>query len=78
MLKLGVINMGEIKIYTKPGCPYCAAAKEHYAKEGIPFKEIDVYDVPGAKEEAIKLAGGQAMVPVIVKDGGVEVGFGGG
>ena len=70
--------MAKVKIYTKPGCPYCSAAKEHYNKEGIPFDEIDVYDIPGAKEEAIRLAGGKAMVPVIVKDGVVEVGFGGG
>ena len=70
--------MAEVTIYTKPGSPYCAAAVEHFTKEGIAFKEIDVYDVPGAKDEAIKLSGGKAMVPVIVKDGAVEVGFGGG
>lgn len=68
----------EMIIYTKPGCPYCAAAKEHYTKNGVAFKEIDVYDVPGAKEEAIKAAGGKSIVPVIIEDGKVTVGFGGG
>lgn len=71
-------EMPEVTIYTKPGCPYCAAAKEHYTKEGIPFKEIDVYSVKGAKEEAIRVAGGKAIVPVIIEDGVVKVGFGGG
>lgn len=70
--------MSEVTIYTKPGCPYCAAAKEHYGKAGIKFMEIDVYAVKGAKEKAIKLAGGEAIVPVIVEDGKVTVGFGGG
>ncbi|MFH2037745.1 MAG: Uxx-star family glutaredoxin-like (seleno)protein [Candidatus Zixiibacteriota bacterium] len=70
--------MPEVTIYTKEGCPYCAKAKEHYQSMGVKFKEIDVYDVPGAKEEAIKLAGGQAIVPVIVEDGKVQAGFGGG
>ena len=70
--------MGEVKIYTKPGCPYCAAAKEHYAKKGIPFKEIDVYSTPGAKEDVVRISGGRSIVPVIVTDGAVEVGFGGG
>lgn len=70
--------MPEVTIYTKPGCPYCAKAKEHYASKGIDFKEIDVYDVPGAKEEAIKIAGGRKLVPIIVEDGNVQVGFGGG
>ncbi len=69
--------MSEVIIYTKPGCPYCASAKEHYTKEGIPFKEIDVYDVPGAKEKAIELAG-KSIVPVIVDGDEVKVGFGGG
>jgi glutaredoxin 3 len=70
--------LSQVTIYTKQGCPYCRAAKEHFEKEGIPFKEIDVYEVRGAKEEAIRLAGGQAIVPVIVRNGAVEVGFGGG
>ncbi len=69
--------MPDVTIYTKPDCPYCAKAKEHYSGLGVKFKEIDVYDVPGAKEEAVKLAG-KAMVPVIVEDGKVQVGFAGG
>jgi glutaredoxin 3 len=68
----------EVKIYTKPGCPYCTEAKEHYQSKGIDFEEIDVYAVPGAKEEAIRLSEGKAMVPVIVDHGKVQVGFGGG
>jgi len=70
--------MTDVTIYTKPGCPYCAKAKDHYREKGIEFKEIDVYDVAGAKEEAIKLAGGQSIVPVIVEDGDIKIGFGGG
>ena len=70
--------MSEVKIYTKAGCPYCADAKAHYRSKGIDFEEIDVYDVPGAKEELLQLSGGKAMVPVIVDHGKVQVGFGGG
>ncbi|MCX6825858.1 MAG: Uxx-star family glutaredoxin-like (seleno)protein [candidate division Zixibacteria bacterium] len=70
--------MPNVTIYTKPGCPYCAAAKEHYRSQNIPIKEIDVSVVKGAKEEVIRLAGGQSIVPVIVEDGKVIVGFGGG
>ena len=70
--------MSEVRIYTKPGCPYCADAREHYRSKGIDFEEIDVYDVPGAKEEVLKLSDGKAMVPVIVDHGEVQVGFGGG
>ena len=70
--------MSGVIIYTKEGCPYCAAAKKHYTEQGVAFEEIDVHKTPGAKEKAIELSGGQRMVPIIVDDGQVKVGFGGG
>lgn len=69
--------MSDVTIYTKTGCPYCAAAKEHYRKNGVDFREIDIFAVDGAKDEASRLAGGERKVPVIVEDGKVKVGFGG-
>lgn len=64
-------------IYTKPGCPYCAAAKEDFAQRGLNYTEYDVSTDPARKEEAISLAKGVAAVPVIVDNGEVSVGFGG-
>ncbi len=69
--------MGETKIYTKVGCPYCAAAREDLKARGVPFEDIDVHSVPGAAEEAQRLQGGSRRVPVIVENGKVTVGFGG-
>lgn len=66
----------DVVIFTKPGCPYCAAAKKDLAEKGIEYSERDVTSDPAVKEEAIKLAG-QAAVPVIVRNGEVSVGFGG-
>lgn len=65
-----------VVIYTKPGCPYCRAAKEDLAEKGIAFTEHDVTSDQAVKNEAIRLAG-KAAVPVIVTDGQVTVGFGG-
>jgi len=70
--------MREVIIYTKPGCPYCAAAKEHYTKLGIDFTEIDVFAIDGAQGKVLELSNGKRMVPVIVDDGKVQVGFEGG
>lgn len=64
-------------IYTKPGCPYCAAAKEDFAGRGLNYTEYDVSTDAARKEEAIRLANGVAAVPVIVDNGEVSVGFGG-
>ncbi len=70
--------MSEVTIYTKTGCPYCAAAKKHYADQGIAFDEIDVHATPGAKEKVGQLSDGKNIVPIIVENGEVKVGFGGG
>jgi glutaredoxin 3 len=70
--------MAPITIYTKQGCPYCQAAKKTYTDGGKPFNEVDVNAVPGAKEKVLQLTKGQRIVPVIVEDGKVKIGFGGG
>jgi glutaredoxin 3 len=65
-------------IYTKPGCPYCAAAMEDMRVRGVPFREIDAQGDAKAREEMRRLSGG-LKVPVIVSpEGAVSVGFGGG
>lgn len=68
----------DVTIYTKKGCPYCAAAKKHYADMGVDYKEIDVHATPGAQDKVLSLTKGQKIVPVIVEDGRVTAGFGGG
>ena len=67
-----------LTIYTKTGCPYCAAAKEDLQARGITYQEVNLSDEPQRIPELIKLSGGR-IVPVIVdEDGKVTVGFGGG
>jgi glutaredoxin len=66
-------------IYTKPGCPYCAAAKQDLEARGVEYLEIDVYTTPGAREELMDLTGGIGVVPVIIEESGdVRVAAGGG
>lgn len=70
--------MSEVTIYTKTGCPYCAAARKHYRDEGIAFTEINVTENPEMKQKVLEITGGRRTVPVIVENGAVTVGFGGG
>ena len=67
-----------VTIYTKDGCPYCAAAMKHYREQGTAFEEINISRTPDAKAKILELTDGQAMVPVIIGDGEVKIGFGGG
>lgn len=70
--------MAKVKMYTKPGCPYCAAAREHYTDKGVDFEDINVIDNPSAQTELLELSKGQKIVPVIVDGGEVKLGWGGG
>ena len=70
--------MSNITLYVKDGCPYCAAARKHHSEQGDTITEINVPRTPAAKEELLKLTGGESIVPVIVDDSGkVTKGFGG-
>ncbi len=68
----------QVIIYTKPGCPFCAAAKSDLEERGVPYKEISVEDNPKATEELMRLSKGNGIVPILVIGEEVKVGFGGG
>jgi glutaredoxin 3 len=70
--------MANVKIYTKPGCPYCAAAKEDLVKRGIAYDEFDVTSSKKIAGEALSHSKGQRIVPIIVSGTEVKLGFNGG
>jgi len=56
-------------IYTKPDCPYCERALEHYRSVGEAFVEYDAqYDI-ARQNEMLAITGGDPTVPAIVRDG---------
>jgi len=68
-----------VVIYTKPGCTYCAAARNDLISRGVEYEEIDVTTTPGGQDRLAELTFGSMMVPVIVEeDGSVHVSAGGG
>ena len=56
-------------IYTKPGCPYCQQAREHYNSKGIAFIDRDAQTNKAFRAEMFKYSDGDPTVPCIVKDG---------
>ena len=69
--------MSETLIYTKPGCPYCAAAMEDFHQRNVAFRQIDVQHDLGAREAMKKLSGGLRVPTIVHPDGSVAVGFDG-
>jgi glutaredoxin 3 len=56
-------------IYTKPGCPYCQQARDHYNAEGTAFVEYDAQNDKARQREMLGFSDGDPTVPCIVKDG---------
>lgn len=67
--------MTQVTIYTKPGCPYCAAAKDDLTKRGIRYAEHNVEADPVALRHMLELNGNRRHVPTIVQGEQVMVGF---
>lgn len=61
--------MADVVLYTKPGCPYCMAAKGLLARKGVDFTEIVAANDPEKKAEMIQKSGGKATFPQIFIDG---------
>jgi glutaredoxin 3 len=67
-----------VVIYGKDSCPYTQAARDDYARRGIPFEYVNVKKHAAELEKMLVLSTGRRAVPVIVEsDGGVTIGFGG-
>lgn len=64
-------------IFTKPGCPYCAAAMADMKARGVPFREVDAKGDKTAREEMVRLSGGLRVPTILHPDGTVTVGFDG-
>ncbi len=73
----GSANVANVVVYTKTGCPYCAAAKDDLKQRGQAYTEHNVTDHPDKLPELLKWSGGQRRVPIIVTDGTASIGFGG-
>jgi glutaredoxin 3 len=69
--------MSNVTIYTKPGCPYCAAAKDDLQQRGVRYTEHNVKADTTALRRMLELNGGRRHVPTIVQSDKVTVGFGG-
>lgn len=62
-------------VYTKPGCPYCQQARDHYNSNGIAFTEYDAQNDKARQREMLEYSGGDLVVPCIVENG-VYIGSG--
>jgi glutaredoxin 3 len=63
-----------VVVYSIPTCPDCHDAKRYFQEKGVSFQEKDCTTNPDYPQEVYDLTGKQ-VVPTIVVDGHVFVGF---
>ncbi|MEP6919526.1 MAG: Uxx-star family glutaredoxin-like (seleno)protein [bacterium] len=56
-------------IYTKPDCPYCQQARDHYNAKGISFTDFDAQNDRKRRKEMLAYSAGDPTVPCLVEDG---------
>ena len=57
--------MGEVTIFTRMMCSYCAAAKRLLERKGIDYVEHDASFSAELRQEMIQKAGGRATFPQV-------------
>ena len=66
--------MADIRLFTKPGCSYCADAKEWLRHHGCPFEELEITQNVQLLREWRELSGGVG-VPVLAHGKDLVIGF---
>jgi len=59
-----------MRVFVKPGCPWCVEATRWLKSQGYGFEEVDVRADPAALDEMFRLSG-QTKAPTLVTDGGL-------
>ena len=72
------MSAAPVLLYTKTGCPYCAAQRAELAARGAAVREINVSEHPEAVAELLKVTRGRRIVPVVVEGGRIAIAPGGG
>ena len=57
-----------VKMYSRPGCGYCAAARQLLQKKGIDFQDINISGDPRLRREMEELSGGYTVPQIFIGD----------
>lgn len=55
----------EIVVYWRPGCPFCSSLRRGLVREGLPFREVDIWSDPDAAAFVRSVANGCETVPTV-------------
>lgn len=65
----------KVRLFIKPGCPWCSEATQWLDQHGVKYQTLDVIRDTAARAEMLKLTG-QTKAPSIDVDGQILADFG--
>lgn len=60
---------GDVVVYWRPGCPWCALLRRRLRRAGIETIEVDIWKQPEAAAVVRSITGGDETVPTVVVGG---------
>jgi mycoredoxin len=58
--------LGPVRVYWRPGCPYCAMLRLGLRKARVPAEWVNIWEDPAAAAEVRAITGGDETVPAVV------------
>jgi glutaredoxin 3 len=60
------VTLPEVTLYVSDWCPYCQRAKSLLTQKNVVFKEINVEDEPGLRDEMIERSGRRTLPQIFI------------
>ena len=60
------MGAAELIVYTRPGCPFCTSLRAGLRREGLEYRDVDIWQEQGAAEVVRSIADGNETVPTVV------------
>jgi glutaredoxin 3 len=60
------VTSPEVTVYVADWCPYCQRAKSLLTQKNVVFREINVEDEPGLREEMIERSGRRTVPQIFI------------
>ena len=57
---------GVVRVYWRPGCPYCMMLQRKPHRARLPVEEINIWEDPAAAAEVRDITGGDETVPTVI------------
>ncbi|GAA3364443.1 glutaredoxin domain-containing protein [Saccharopolyspora gregorii] len=60
------MGAAELIVYTRPGCPFCTSLRAGLRRQGLEYRDVDIWQEQDAAAVVRSIADGNETVPTVV------------